>query len=78
MTMKPKTKRKRNRDPEQSDGEVAWRNRYIDLYAHVCKIYDTQVLALEAIDRNDPTRAADLLTALTDEYEEDVRKLCGG
>ena len=70
-----KKKRTRNNDPAQSDGEVAWRKRFIDLYDNVCKTYDSHRLALEAIDAGNMDRASDILERLVSEYEDDVRRL---
>ncbi len=73
-----KKKRTRNNDPNQSDGEVAWRKRFIELYDNVCKTYDSHRVALEAIDAGDPERATDILERLVSEYEDDVRRLVNG
>lgn len=73
--MKVRTRKKRNTDPAQSDGEVAWRNRYIGLYEAQCNAYDKHRLCLEAIDANDPERAVELLEELVAAHEEEVRQL---
>lgn len=73
--MKALTRKKRNSDPAQSDGEVAWRRRYIELYDEQCNAYDKHRLALEAIDAGEPERAAELLESLVATHEEEVRKL---
>jgi DNA-binding GntR family transcriptional regulator len=70
-----KKKRTRNNDPTQSDGEVAWRKRFIDLYDNVCQTYDSHRLALEAIDGGDHDKASEILERLVSEYEDDVRRL---
>ena len=70
-----KARKKRNSDPAQSDGEVAWRRRYIDLYDEQCNAYDKHRLALEAIDAGDVDRASELLEGLVAAHEEEVRKL---
>lgn len=73
--MKVRPRKKRNTDPAQSDGEVAWRNRYIDLYEAQCTAYDKHRLALEAIDAGESERAAELLEGLVAAHEEEVRQL---
>jgi DNA-binding GntR family transcriptional regulator len=75
MTTALKTRKKRNTDPAQSDGEVAWRKRYIELYDQQCNAYDAHRLCLEAIDANEPERAAELLEGLVAAHEEEVRQL---
>jgi len=67
-----KKKRTRNNDPAHSDGEVAWRKRFIELYDNVCKTYDTHRLILEAIDAGDTEKAVEILERLVSEYEDDV------
>lgn len=75
MKTAQKTRKKRNTDPAQSDGEVAWRSRYIGLYEAQCDAYDKHRLALEAIDAGESERAAELLEELVTAHEEEVRQL---
>jgi DNA-binding GntR family transcriptional regulator len=73
--MKARIRKKRNTDPAQSDGEIAWRKRYIELYDQQCNAYDAHRLCLEAIDGSDPERAIELLEGLVAAHEEEVRQL---
>lgn len=58
-----------------SDGEVAWRKRFIEMYDAQCKQYDSHRLALEAIDSGNLERAVELIEELVASHEEEVRKL---
>jgi hypothetical protein len=68
-------RKKRNTDPEHSDGEVAWRNRYVDLYEMQCAAYDKHNECLEALDASAVDRAVEILEGLVASFEEDVRQL---
>lgn len=58
-----------------SDGEVAWRKRFIEMYDAQCKQYDAHRMTLEAIDSGNLERAVELLEELVANHEDEVRKL---
>ena len=73
--MLPKKRTRRKLTAEQSDGEQAWKHRYIDLYGRYCDIHeDVRILCgLHSIGSHD--EAGGMCGAILDRYDKEIRSL---
>ena len=74
----PLLKPKRTRSkltPDYSDGDGAWKLRYVDLYDRYCDIHeDVRILCgLHSLGSHD--EAGGMCEAILDRYDQEVRKL---
>ena len=60
-----------------SDGAVAHRKWFIEIYDRHCDQYDKHRLLLEVLDTGNIERAVEIIEALVEEHEADVRQLTG-
>lgn len=73
--MPPKKRVRRKLTQEDSDGAVAWKMRYIDLYDRYCDIHeDVRILCgLHSIGSHD--EATNMCGAILDRYDKEIREL---
>ena len=75
--MPPKKRTRRKLTQEESDGDVAWKHRYIELYDRYCDIHDeVRILCgLHSLGSHD--EASGMCGAILDRYDKEVRELVG-
>lgn len=73
--MPPKKRVRRKLTPDQSDGEVAWRHRYVDLYDCYLNFHDKLRLVSGLISLGNHEDASGICGDIIEHYEKEEREL---